>query len=176
MKPPEEPAQAPVDDEESKGSEGKNSMPVSAMVSERSASEMEPDALPRRVVSSIPELDKRCGPYIIFDQDPERGRAESSCISLLALLGKHFDTFTAPQQARGKLLQRQWQELLEIVEWISPTQDQVHGVLVLLAIRGIVKAKATGSWTAVTRQIPKQHRRPERAITFLMECHWAPGS
>lgn len=34
------------------------------------------------------------------------------------------DTFTAPQQARGKLLQRQWQELLEIVEWISPTQDQ----------------------------------------------------
>lgn len=119
---------------------------------------------PKRVVKLIPELDKRAGPYIIFDQDPERGRAESSCISLVALLMKHYDIFTAPQPARGKLLHRQWQELLDIVEWISPTKEQVHGIVVLLAIRGIVKAKA------VTRQIPKQHRRPERAITFLMEC------
>jgi len=120
--------------------------------------------LASRVVSAIPELDKRFGPYIIFDQEAERGRAESSCISLLALLGKHYDIFTLPQQARGKLLHRQWQELLEIVDWIAPTKEQVRGVLVLLAIRGIVKSKA------VTRQIPKQHRRPERAITFLMEC------
>lgn len=130
----------------------------------------EDQTLASRIVSAIPELDKRYGPYILFDQEAERGRAESSCISLLALLGKHFeplaalDIFTSPQPARQKLLQRQWQELLEIVEWISPTQEQVHGVLVLLAIRGIVKAKA------VTRQIPKPHRRPERAITFLMEC------
>lgn len=36
---------------------------------------------------------------------------------------------------------------------------------------GVRKHPSIRTNQAVTRQIPKQHRRPERAITFLMECH-----
>eukprot|EP00434_Breviolum_minutum_P012096 symbB.v1.2.010667.t1/scaffold700.1/size171416/8 len=153
-----------TDETSTRSKEGGESRELNEEESVRGLRTGDDSTLASRVVSAIPELDKRFGPYMIFDQEVERGRAESGCISLLALLGKHYDIFTLPQQARGKLLHRQWQELLEIVDWIAPTKEQVHGVLVLLAIRGIVKSKA------VTRQIPKQHRRPERAITFLMEC------
>ncbi len=43
-----------------------------------------------------------------------------------AFLPHAKDTFTLPQPARGKLLHRQWQELLEIVDWIAPTKEQVQ--------------------------------------------------
>ena len=44
------------------------------------------DALPRQLQQHIPELNKTKGSHMVFDQAPERDRAESSCISILALV------------------------------------------------------------------------------------------
>lgn len=37
----------------------------------------------------------------------------------------------------------------------------------LLAIRGLGKSKA------VIQQVSHDHRRPERAVIYLSQCHWA---
>eukprot|EP00439_Symbiodinium_sp_Y106_P020289 s808_g2.t1 len=107
----------------------------------------------------------------VFEQDAERDRAESSCLSVLALLANRYDTFTAPQGTNSKLLERQWRDLQGIISWIAPTTEQVHGVLVLLAIRALGKSKT------VLRQVPKNARRPERAILYLIssEQHVVPS-
>ena len=38
------------------------------------------------------------------------------------------ETFTAPQGASSKLLERQWQELQGIITWIAPTVEQAGRV------------------------------------------------
>jgi len=129
------------------------------------------DEFQARLRKCLPELDPKLGPHKVFEQDAERDRAESSCLSVLALLANRYETFTAPQGTNSKLLERQWRDLQGIISWIAPTTEQVHGVLVLLAIRALGKSKT------VLRQVPKNARRPERAILYLIssEQHVVPS-
>mmetsp|Transcript_57274 Transcript_57274/g.133948 ORF Transcript_57274/g.133948 Transcript_57274/m.133948 type:complete len:1188 (+) Transcript_57274:58-3621(+) len=124
-----------------------------------------------RMQRAMPELNAQLGPHVIFEQEAERDRAESSCYSILALLAGRYDTFTGPQAPNAKLQQHQWHGLQAIIDWITPTVDQVHGVLVLLAIRALGKSKM------VLRQVPPHARRPERALLHLInsEQHLVPS-
>ena len=110
----------------------------------------------------IPELHEAVSPHVVFEQAAERDRAESSCISLLALLHNRYDIFTEPQAPAVRLRADQWKELQGIVKLISTTHSQVHAVLVLLSIRGLGKSKA------VLNQVPRSMKRPERAVVHLM--------
>eukprot|EP00439_Symbiodinium_sp_Y106_P076962 s895_g16.t1 len=120
------------------------------------------------------ELDAAFGPHILFEQADERDRAESSCLSTLALVGGRYEAFTKPQapkdqrrEAKWKLtellLSSQWDELEAIVRWIDPTPEQVHGALVLLSIRALAKSKM------VIRQVPLDSKLPERTLLYLIE-------
>lgn len=121
--------------------------------------------LPGELPGVIPELDKTYGAHAVFSQAPERDRGESACISVLALVRNRYDIFTQPQADNVKLLESQWLELQQIVSWIEPEPEEVHAVLVLLAIRGLGKSKA------VIQQVSHDHRRPERAVIYLSQYH-----
>ncbi|CAE7949883.1 unnamed protein product [Symbiodinium sp. KB8] len=119
--------------------------------------------LKHRLLVSIPELDAAFGPHILFEQADERDRAESSCLSTLALVGGRYEAFTKPQAPKELLLASQWDELEAIVRWIDPTPNQVHGALVLLSIRALAKSKM------VIRQVPLDSKLPERTLLYLIE-------
>ena len=121
--------------------------------------------LPQKLQVVIPELDKEFGTHVVFGQAPERDRGESACISVLALVRNKYDVFTKPQADNVKLLESQWLELQQIVSWIEPEPEELHAVLVLLAIRGLGKSKA------VMQQVPTELRRPERAVIHLSQNH-----
>ncbi|CAE7563736.1 Cnga4, partial [Symbiodinium pilosum] len=126
---------------------------------------MEVDYLCRRLQTVIPELDSQTGSHVVLKQAPERDRAESSCISVLALVTGKYEIFTKPQAPQAKLRPEQWYQLRDIIRWINPSEEQMHSVLVLLAIRALGKSKA------MLNQLPKHQRRPERAVLYLMEFH-----
>ncbi|CAJ1355387.1 unnamed protein product, partial [Effrenium voratum] len=120
-------------------------------------------ALASNLQDLLPELHPEHSPHLVFEQAPERDRAESSCISILALLKDRYDIFTQPQPPNVKLKDEQWTELQELMTWIDPDLEQVHAVLVVLAIRALGKSKA------VLQQMPRTMRRPERAVLQLMD-------
>lgn len=113
----------------------------------------------------IPELNKETGTHVVFKQQGERDRAESSCISLLALITGSYEIFTKPQAPTNRLRREQWYQLRDIIRWIQPTKAQLHSVLVLLAIRALGKSKE------LVNQLPKDKRRPERAVLYIIENH-----
>jgi len=111
----------------------------------------------------LPELNPEFSPHIVFEQNAERDRAESSCISIMSLWKDRYEIFTQPQAPNVKLRPEQWQELQDLIKWIDPDLEQIHAVLVLLAIRGLGKSKS------VLQQMPRHSRRPEKAVLHLME-------
>jgi len=120
------------------------------------------EGLAQKLQRLLPEIHPTRGTYSVFEERAERGRAESACIGILALLTNRYDIYTYVQSA-NKLSHLQWEQLQEIVTWINPTDKHVRAVLVLLAMRGLGKSKALLS------QIPEQDQRPERAVLYLME-------
>lgn len=76
--------------------------------------------LPQALQQMIPELDPTTGTHVVFSQPAERDRGESSCISVLALVGGRYELFTQPQADSVKLLESQWLELQQIISWIDP--------------------------------------------------------
>ena len=67
----------------------------------------------------LPELHSEHSPHVVFEQAAERERAESSCISVLALFKNRFDIFTQPQAPPVKLNEDQWMELQRLMNWIA---------------------------------------------------------
>ncbi|CAE7841271.1 unnamed protein product [Symbiodinium necroappetens] len=130
-----------------------------------SAAAVEADAMALKLQAVIPELNAQKGSHVVLKQPLERDRAESSCISVLALAAGKYDIFTKPQAPAAKLRAEQWYQLRDIIRWIRPTEEQLHAVMVLLAIRALGKSKA------IVNQLPKSQRRPERAVLYLMEFH-----
>lgn len=120
-------------------------------------------SLAARLQELLPELNTEFSPHIVFEQNAERDRAESSCISIMSLWKDRYDIFTQPQAPNVKLRPEQWQELQDLVNWIDPDLEQIQAVLVLLAIRGLGKSKS------VLQQMPRHNRRPEKAVLHLME-------
>lgn len=123
------------------------------------------DEVPDLLQKYIPELNKETGTHVVFKQQGERDRAESSCISLLALITGSYEIFTKPQAPTNRLRREQWYQLRDIIRWIQPTKAQLHSVLVLLAIRALGKSKE------LVNQLPKDKRRPERAVLYIIENH-----
>eukprot|EP00438_Fugacium_kawagutii_P003373 Skav228254 [mRNA] locus=scaffold3112:264241:268087:+ [translate_table: standard] len=119
-------------------------------------------SLAKDLESSVPELHSQLGSHMVFEQAAERDRAISSCISILALVHDRYDVFTEPQAAPVKLRPEQWQVLRRIVSMISPNEEQMQAVIVLLSIRGLGKCKT------VLSQVPSDMKRPERAVIHLM--------
>lgn len=76
---------------------------------------------------------------------------------------KDCDASQLPQADSVKLLESQWLELQQIISWIEPEPEEVHAVLVLLAIRGLGKSKT------VMQQLPAEMRRPERGVIHLSQ-------
>jgi len=111
----------------------------------------------------LPELHSEHSPHVVFEQAAERERAESACISILALYKDRYDIFTQPQAPPVRMQEEQWIELQRLIAWIEPDHERIHAVLVLLAIRALGKSKA------VLQQMPRPMRRPERAVLQLME-------
>ena len=120
------------------------------------------ESLAKDLESRIPELHGQFGAHAIFEQAAERDRALSSIISILALVYDRYDLFTEPQAPGVKLRQEQWQALRKMIANISPSCQQMHSVVVLLSIRALGKNKT------VMNQVPKDMRRPERAVLHLM--------
>lgn len=120
-------------------------------------------SLAARLQELLPELNPEFSPHIVFEQNAERDRAESSCISIMSLWKDRYDLFTQPQAPNVKLRPEQWQELQDLVSWIDPDLEQIQAVLVLLAIRGLGKSKS------VLQQMPRDNRRPEKAVLHLMD-------
>jgi len=146
------------------------SMGLSSFVGEvvrpaASAAAVEADAMALKLQAVIPELNAQKGSHVVLKQPLERDRGESSCISVLALVAGKYDIFTKPQAPAAKLRPEQWYQLRDIIRWIRPTEEQLHAVMVLLAIRALGKSKA------IMNQLPKSQRRPERAVLYLMEFH-----
>ena len=88
-------------------------------------------ALSQQLQQLLPELHPFYGTYSVFEEGLDRARAESACISMLALLANRYDIYTNAQSS-GKLLHLQWEQLQEIVSWAEPTERHAHAVLVLL--------------------------------------------
>ena len=120
------------------------------------------ESLTKDLESRIPELHAQLGAHAIFEQAAERDRALSSIISILALVHDRYDLFTEPQAPPVKLRQEQWQALRRMIAIIAPSCEQMHAVVVLLSIRALGKNKT------VMNQVPKDMRRPERAVLHLM--------
>eukprot|EP00434_Breviolum_minutum_P041264 symbB.v1.2.036706.t1/scaffold5240.1/size29455/4 len=80
------------------------------------------DEVPDLLQKYIPELNKETGTHVVFKQQGERDRAESSCISLLALITGSYEIFTKPQAPTNRLRQEQWYQLRDIIRWIQPTK------------------------------------------------------
>ncbi|CAE7748593.1 KCNH5, partial [Symbiodinium pilosum] len=110
----------------------------------------------------IPELHPEHSPHVVFEQSAERERAESSCISIVALFKNRYDIFTHPQVPHARLDEGQWSEMQGLMSWIDPDVEQMQAVLVLLAIRALGKSKA------VLQQMPAYMRRPEKAVLQLV--------
>jgi len=123
---------------------------------------METYKLTQELQLVIPELHFEHSPHVVFEQPAERERAESSCISVLALFKNRYDIFTHPQAPQQRLDETQWLELQSLLSWIDPDVEQMQAVMVLLAIRALGKSKA------VLQQMPREMRRPEKAILQLM--------
>eukprot|EP00439_Symbiodinium_sp_Y106_P020907 s1896_g2.t1 len=113
----------------------------------------------------LPELHSEHSPHVVFEQAAERERAESACISILALYKDRYDIFTQPQAPPVRMQEEQWIELQRLIAWIEPWPNRTSGprLGVLLAIRALGKSKA------VLQQMPRPMRRPERAVLQLME-------
>lgn len=123
------------------------------------------DELPGVLQKLIPELNADAGTHVVFKQQGERERAESSCISLLSLITGSYEIFTKPQAPANRLRREQWYQLRDIIRWIQPTHAQLHAVMILLSIRALGKSKE------LVNQLPKDKRRPERAVLYIMENH-----
>eukprot|EP00930_Biecheleria_cincta_P083080 TRINITY_DN7270_c0_g2_i6.p1 TRINITY_DN7270_c0_g2~~TRINITY_DN7270_c0_g2_i6.p1 ORF type:complete len:1024 (+),score=174.73 TRINITY_DN7270_c0_g2_i6:679-3750(+) len=132
-------------------------------VDEVLASRVDKQQLSHQLREYLVELHSEHGSHALFGQDNERERGEASCISIVALVSDRYDIFTAPQDPRGRLEHWQWQEMRDIVSWISPQAEELEAVLVLLAIRGLGKAQA------MLQQLPRRSRRPEEAVLMLMD-------
>ncbi|CAE7511654.1 unnamed protein product, partial [Symbiodinium sp. KB8] len=110
----------------------------------------------------IPELSPQNGTYAQFEQNAEREKSESCCVSLMALLLGSYKDYTQPQGEKVRLQEAQWQELQELVAWTQPSESAVRAALVLLAIRSLGKCKR------IVQQLPHQAHRPEEALIYLI--------
>ncbi|CAK9096317.1 unnamed protein product [Durusdinium trenchii] len=133
------------------------------MIEEGWKQDLHINSLPSQLQNCLPELHPTDGPHAIFEQPVERDRAESSCMCTLALIHNRYDIFTMPQPPAAKLLEKQWQILQHIVKWLQPTNEKIHAVLVLLAIRSLGKSKAVSS------QIALSERSPEHVVLALID-------
>ena len=80
---------------------------------------METYKLTQELQLVIPELHFEHSPHVVFEQPAERERAESSCISVLALFKNRYDIFTHPQAPQQRLDETQWLELQSLLSWID---------------------------------------------------------
>ena len=80
---------------------------------------METYKLAQELQLVIPELHFEHSPHVVFEQPAERERAESSCISVLALFKNRYDIFTHPQAPHQRLDETQWSELQTLMSWID---------------------------------------------------------
>ncbi|CAE7936522.1 eag [Symbiodinium sp. KB8] len=135
---------------------------VASLIVELTDGTLGAEGLPQKLHRLLPEIHPTRGTYSVFEEGAERGRAESACIGILALLANRYDIYTYVQST-NKLSDLQWEQLQEIVRWITPTEKHVRAVLVLLAIRGLGKSKGLLS------QVPEEDKHPERAVLYLME-------
>ena len=73
----------------------------------------------------IPELHAEHSPHVVFEQAAERERAESSCLSILALFKDRYDIFTQPQAPPVRLADEQWSDLQGLIAWIDAGPQRV---------------------------------------------------
>lgn len=136
---------------------------ISWLLREGWLEDLEESILPTQLRTCLAELHPETGSHMIFEQPQDRDRAESSCISILALLANRYEIFTRPQDIQSRLKHTQWEQLQEIINWVRPSLEEIHAVLVLLAIRALGKSKF------VLCQVPSHNRRPESAVLYLVE-------
>lgn len=136
---------------------------ISWLLREGWLEDLEESTLPTQLRTCLAELHPETGSHMIFEQPQDRDRAESSCISMLALLANRYEIFTRPQDIHSRLKHTQWEQLQEIIGWVRPSSDEIHAVLVLLAIRALGKSKF------VLCQVPSHRRRPESAVLYLVD-------
>ena len=75
----------------------------------------------------LPELHSEHSPHVVFEQAAERERAESACISILALYKDRYDIFTQPQAPPVRMQEEQWIELQRLIAWIEPWPNRTSG-------------------------------------------------
>eukprot|EP00930_Biecheleria_cincta_P070474 TRINITY_DN58113_c0_g1_i1.p1 TRINITY_DN58113_c0_g1~~TRINITY_DN58113_c0_g1_i1.p1 ORF type:complete len:1205 (+),score=191.75 TRINITY_DN58113_c0_g1_i1:102-3716(+) len=109
------------------------------------------------------ELDAKAGLHNLFVQPQDYQQAQSSCLSLIALVQNDFKAFTEPQAGKSRLKITQWQQLQRILAWTCPSEERLQAVLFLLAIRSLGKCRA------VLRQLPDECQRPEKAVLHIIE-------
>eukprot|EP00913_Durusdinium_trenchii_P001541 g1426.t2 len=121
------------------------------------------DLLETALWTHLPELNRHYGAYIVFDQVAERDRADSACLSLVALVWNRYDLFVKPQvDETTRLTPAQWDQLQDILSWTKPSHEQIHAALVLLAIRGLGKSVHVQSQSEC-------EGHPEQAVRYLVD-------
>eukprot|EP00930_Biecheleria_cincta_P033052 TRINITY_DN2289_c0_g4_i1.p1 TRINITY_DN2289_c0_g4~~TRINITY_DN2289_c0_g4_i1.p1 ORF type:complete len:972 (-),score=134.75 TRINITY_DN2289_c0_g4_i1:90-2570(-) len=110
------------------------------------------------------ELDPHNGTYVIFQQDGERKRALLGMASAVWLIKDCYENIAFCQTSGTRLSKTTWDELQEFVRGVNLTQDQIHAVLVYLAIRGLCKSK---DYCLMCR--PSSRRSPEESLAYAME-------
>lgn len=128
-----------------------------------SGESLELDLLETALWTHLPELNRHYGAYIVFDQVAERDRADSACLSLVALVWNRYDLFVKPQvDETTRLTPAQWDQLQDILSWTKPSHEQIHAALVLLAIRGLGKSVHVQSQSEC-------EGHPEQAVRYLVD-------
>lgn len=143
-----------------------NALSVQALIEEVMQGEhFNLDKLCRNLQIALPEIHKEHGTHALHSQAFERDRSESACLNILFLLADKFEDFRSPQPTASRLTSEQWLELRRIATWINPSVEEIHAVLVLLAIRSL------GKYKSIVKQLPTDVQRPEKAVVHLMKKH-----
>lgn len=117
-----------------------------------------------QVEKHIPELDPVDGVYVNLEEEEERSRAVASIVSVLEILSDRHLDFIRPQSEASRMTSMAWSTLRGLLVFEPLELRVVHALVLLLAIRGLGKAKK------FLQLCPVQSRcTPESAITYAID-------
>lgn len=110
------------------------------------------------------ELHPTEGAYAALGEEDERKRSIAAVVSILEILADRYSEFTEPQPSKGRMSRKLWRIMRHLIcSRDFDDTDVVHALAVLLAVRGLGKAKKFVQLCPVSCR-----RSPESAVTFAL--------
>eukprot|EP00443_Scrippsiella_acuminata_P002391 CAMPEP_0115169332 /NCGR_PEP_ID=MMETSP0270-20121206/1215_1 /TAXON_ID=71861 /ORGANISM="Scrippsiella trochoidea, Strain CCMP3099" /LENGTH=535 /DNA_ID=CAMNT_0002582029 /DNA_START=16 /DNA_END=1625 /DNA_ORIENTATION=- len=108
------------------------------------------------------ELDDAEGLFAKLQHRDEQKRAMASMLSMVFLMRNSYDDFVRPQHSSRRLSQENWAKWQSFIQWANISNEQLHAVLVFLAVRGAGKVKS------LAKALPPDAQCPEDVVSYLM--------